>query len=119
VNAVVETPASRQVLLDSSAPPAAAPAFAAVDVKGFGGTRVHMSRQRRANGTCWWWIGVYVRRVCVATGVSAIGRDGGQPRFLEDDAQYDVALDATYVHLPEASWRQLKAWAEGLAAGGN
>jgi len=118
VNAVVETPASRQVLLDSSAPPAAAPAFAAVDVKGFAGTLVHMNYNRRIDGTTWWWIGVYVGSTCVASGVSSAGHDGGKPRFLEDDAQYDVVVDATYVHLPKASWQKLKAWAESLAAEG-
>ena len=96
--------------------PAAAPlATASLEVVGFGGTKVRLSRFTATTGRRWWWIGIYFHDICVA---SCVGDAGAPLRFNAEDGQHEneVVVDATFVRLPKASWLQLKSWADALSA---
>lgn len=91
-----------------------------LEVKGCGGTKVCAHRSvNSVTEAPYWWLAVYYRDVQLAAG---IGKDGQALDFDVDDAS-DSATPAIWlgsmnVHLPKASWQQLKAWAEGLTAEG-
>lgn len=94
------------------APAAAPPATASLEVQGFGGTKVHVSRSTTITGRSW-WIGIYCHDVCMA---SCVGNAGGPLRFNDEDGQHEVVVDAAFVRLPKDSWLQLKFWADALSA---
>lgn len=96
-----------------SIPVAAPPDPTTLEVTGFGGTTVCINRLTPIVGRSRWWIGIYCHSVCMA---SCVGAAGGALRFNDEDGQHEVVVDATFVRLPQASWLQLKSWAEALAA---